>query len=231
MLVTYMKSFGASLQKFVISDSYCICIFSYCPLPTENHGSTHTQWAHTWWYQAEHCCVSRKEPLPQRGAPSCFEGSASGFTGDWCRNIHHQGQDPLAAWGVSSCHSHSPRILPDQEKSNINNQRLITARVTQIILLAYIPPDVQSFCSSYSFSLLSLPVAAELFDWHLLLQEGVWINGESAASSASWTLHGKDTQGEPARRTTETKKNSLSVCHPCRSLIGHWLSVIPLFFI
>lgn len=134
--------FGTSLHMFIVSDSYRICIFSYHPLPTENHGSTHTQWAHTWWYQAEHCCPSRKEPLPQRGAPSCFEGSASGITRDWRRNIL-QGQDPLAAWGVSSYHSHSPSILPDQEKSNINSQHLITVRVTQIILSAYIPPNVQ----------------------------------------------------------------------------------------
>lgn len=45
--------------------------------------------------------------------------------------------------GLSSCHSHSPSIPPDQEKSNINSQHLITARMTQIILSAYIPPNVQ----------------------------------------------------------------------------------------
>lgn len=37
-----------------------------------------------------------------------------------------------------------------------------------VILLAYIPADMQSICGS--FSPLSSLVAAELFDWHLPLQ-------------------------------------------------------------
>lgn len=99
-----------------LSGSYCICVFSACcPLPTENHSSTHPQWAHTWWCQAEHCCLNREEPLPRRGTLSCFKSPASGFTRNWCRNIPPQGQDPLAAWGGGSRRSHSPSILSGQE--------------------------------------------------------------------------------------------------------------------
>lgn len=107
-----------------------------CPLPAENHSSTHTQWTHAWGYQAEHRCLSRWEHLLQRGATSCFEGPASGLTRHWRRDSPRQGQDPLAAWGGAASATASATATPTAScltgKLNINSRCVIAAWVTQL---------------------------------------------------------------------------------------------------
>lgn len=129
-LLGYCKC-SVLLRCSILSVAFTAFFSACCPVPTENNSSTNTQWAHAWWYQ-EHCCLSRGEPLPKSGALSHFDGPASGFTRDWCRGIHRQGQDPLTACWGGCCSSPSHKPPAWSGKQIINNRCLIPVWVTQL---------------------------------------------------------------------------------------------------